>query len=262
MSDFHIFDILPLWITFLSILFLILLSAWIGVTFVRWRGKRIKEDDGPLNTIVGANLALLAFILAFTFGLTTTRFDARKLYLLEDVNAIETAWLRAALIGEPYKSTVKNLLKEYVELRLVIAEAEEPEKIKKAISLSNDIQKEIWKNVTALMDQNPNPNLIHSLFVSSINEVFDKQTKRITVTLTHRIPALIWTALFTLTIFSMITVGYLFGKMQHINWYMILALSLAFAAVILVIIDLDSSYGTININHQPMYDLYERISGN
>jgi len=258
MNDFHLFDVLPLWATALSILSLILLSALSGVKFVRWRGKHIKEDDGPLNTIVGANLALLAFILAFTFGLSTTRFDARKLFLLEDVNAIETAWLRAALVGEPYKSSVRDLLKEYVGLRLVIAE--NPERVREAIKRSNDIHKEIWKIVTSLVDQNPNPNQIHALFVSSINEVFDSQTKRITVTLTYRIPAMIWAALFMLTIFSMFTVGYLFGKMEHINWYMILALSLAFTAVILVIIDLDSSYGTININHQPMYNLHQRIS--
>lgn len=138
MNEFHLFDILPLWVTCLSILSIIILSAWSGVKFVRWRGKRIKEEeDGPLNTIVGANLALLAFILAFTFGLSTTRFDARKLFLLEDVNAIETAWLRADLIGEPYSASVKTLLKEYVELRIVIAENQG--KLKEAISRSNDI---------------------------------------------------------------------------------------------------------------------------
>ena len=258
MNDFHLFDMLPIWAIALFILTLILLSALSGVKFVQWRGNRVKEDDGPLNTIVGANLALLAFILAFTFGLSTTRFDARKLFLLEEVNAIETAWLRAALVGEPYTSSVRDLLKEYVGLRIVIAE--NPDKVMEAIKRSNNIHKEIWKNVTSLIDQNPTPNPIHSLFVSSINEVFDSQTKRITVTLTYRIPAMIWVALFMLTIFSMFTVGYLFGRMKHINWYMILALSLAFTAVILVIIDLDSSYGTININHQPMYNLYQRIS--
>ena len=78
MNNFHIFDILPYWVIFLLVLCLTFLAAWSGVKFVHWKEKNIKENDGPLNTIVGANLALLAFILAFTFGLTTTRFDARK----------------------------------------------------------------------------------------------------------------------------------------------------------------------------------------
>ena len=257
MNNFHIFDILPYWVIFLLVLCLTFLAAWSGVKFVHWKEKNIKENDGPLNTIVGANLALLAFILAFTFGLTTTRFDARKLYLLEEVNSIETAWLRSALIDEPYQSSIKDLLEEYVGLRIVIAE--QPQKVKESLDRSIDIQNEIWKNVTSLVNSSATPNPIHSLFVSSINEVFDNQTKRITVTLTHRIPYMIWGALFILTFISMITVGYLFGKMERVNWYMIWGLSLSFTSVIMVIIDLDSSYGTININHQPMYDLYHRI---
>ena len=57
----------------------------------------------------------------------------------------------------------------------------------------------------------------------------------------------------------MFAVGYLIGKMEKPNWAMILALSLAFSAVILVIIDLDSVRGTIQLNHQPTFDLYQRL---
>jgi hypothetical protein len=57
----------------------------------------------------------------------------------------------------------------------------------------------------------------------------------------------------------MFAVGYLFGKIEKTNWYLILALSLAFTAVILVIIDLASTRGTIQIDHQPTLNLYERL---
>jgi len=58
----------------------------------------------------------------------------------------------------------------------------------------------------------------------------------------------------------MFEVGYLIGKMNKPNWYMIVALSLAFSAVILLIIDLDSIRGNIVINQQPMIDLYKRLN--
>ena len=67
---------------------------------MRWRNNYLEKEDSTINTIVGANLALLAFIIAFTFSIATSRFDARKLYLLQEVNAIETAWLRSDLIRE------------------------------------------------------------------------------------------------------------------------------------------------------------------
>ncbi len=221
------------------------------------KSSNIDEDDGPLNTIVGANLALLAFILAFTFGLTTTRFDAKRLYLLEEVNAIETAWLRADLITEPQRTEVKDLLLEYVRIRVVVAK--EPKKIKEVIAQSNIIQKKIWAIITNLVSESPRNDVINALFIETVNEMFDNQTKRITVAFTDRIPLLIWVALFTLITFAMFAVGYLFGKMETTNWYMILALSLAFSAVTLMIIDMDSVNGTIQIDHQPTFNLYQRL---
>jgi multisubunit Na+/H+ antiporter MnhC subunit len=74
-------------------------------------------------------------------------------------------------------------------------------------------------------------------------------------------PAMIWIALSILTVFSLFAIGYLVGRIEKTNWYMILALSLDFSAVILVIIDLDSERGTIQINHQPMINLYQRLLG-
>lgn len=258
MNNFHLFDVLPLWLSFICIIALALLSAWSGITFVRLRKKRsVIDEDGPLNTIVGANLALLAFILAFTFGLTTTRFDAKKLYLLEEVNAIETTWLRAGLISEPQSTEVKDLLKEYVRIRVVAAK--QPEKTLEVVKQSTIIQKKIWSIVTEYKDESTRKDPFNALFVDAVNNMFDCQTKRVTVALTYRIPALIWGALFILFMFSMFAVGYIVGKMEKTNWYMILALSIAFSAVVLVIVDLDSTFGTIQINHKPTIDLYQRL---
>ena len=75
----YLFSILPLWAIYITIVLIIILSVRAGVTFARWRKKRVKnEDDGPINTLVGATLGLLAFMLAFTFSLSSSRFDARK----------------------------------------------------------------------------------------------------------------------------------------------------------------------------------------
>jgi hypothetical protein len=46
--------------------------------------------------LVGATLGLLAFILAFTFGLAAARFDTRRQVVLDEANAIGPTYLRAA----------------------------------------------------------------------------------------------------------------------------------------------------------------------
>jgi hypothetical protein len=148
-------------------------------------------------------------------------------------------------------------LKEYVEIRLI--SAEDPGKLWEIIEPANIIEQKIWSIVTELTKEEPRDDAINALFVQAVNNMFDDQTKRVTVTTTYRIPTLIWVAVFFLFMISMFGVGYLFGKKKNTDWFMIIGLSLAFSAVILIIIDLDSSKGIIQINYQPLFDLYQRI---
>jgi hypothetical protein len=61
----------------------------------------------------------------------------------------------------------------------------------------------------------------------------------------------------------MLEVGYLLGMFDHVNWLLVLMLSLALSTVILLIADLDRSGagGTrlIKVELQPMTDLQQRI---
>lgn len=254
----RLFEILPLWVIYLGIVFLILVAIRSGIALMRQRIKRHgKEDDAPINTIVGATLGLLAFILAFTFGMTTSRYDARKHFLLDDVNAIHTVWLRAGLIPEPHQTEVRELLLTYVDLRVKMATREIS--VAEAIKGSDQIQRKIWGHTTALVDMEHRNGSIVTLFTNSVNQLFEIQTKRISAGLIDRIPTLIWVALFVLVVLAMFEVGFLIGKMEKTNWLLILALSMAFSAVILIIVDLDSSKGSINVNQQAMFDLQQRL---
>lgn len=259
MNNFRIFELLPLWAIYLGIVLLILLSVRSGMALMRRRIKRYgKEEDAPVNTVVGATLGLLAFILAFTFGMTTSRFDARKHFLLDEVNAIHTVWLRAGLIPEPNRTEVKELLRDYVDLRLALASKEIP--VTKAIEESETIQHELWGHTVDIANMEHRNGSVVTLFTNSVNQLFEIQTKRISVGLIDRIPTLIWIALFVLIILAMFEVGFVLGRMERTNWLVVLALSMAFSAVILIIVDLDTSKGSITINQQTMIDLRQRMN--
>ena len=62
-----------------------------------------QQQDSQIGTLVGALLALLGFLMAFTFGMAGSRFDARKQLLLDEANSIGTAHLRAGLLPEPHR---------------------------------------------------------------------------------------------------------------------------------------------------------------
>lgn len=255
-------DLLPSWLTFVGTAALILLSIYGGILLDHFREKRsIHDAEVSVSAIVGATTALLAFLLAFTFGLAASRFDARRALLLDEVNAIETTFLRTSLIPEPHGAAVRALLREYVDLRVELARR--PENIEQLIQRSEQLQGLMWPHAAALVTEDlRNPDIV-SLFVDSLNQMFDMQTKRITVSAFYRMPLAIWIALFALTVLSMLAVGYLLGMSERANWLLVLMLSLALSTVILLIVDLDRTgargAGLITVEAQPMLDLQRRI---
>jgi len=259
MSIISFFKEMPSWIAYVGTTGIVLFSIYVGLLFARSRRKR--EEKGtelPINTIVSATMALLAFILAFTFGMTASRFDTRRELMLNEVNAIETAFLRAGLIPESHRSIVRSLLRQYVNIRVDVMK--DPKKITQVIDQSEKLQSMIWSHAEALAQADlKNPDIV-SLFIDSINQMIDLHTKRVTVAFITRLPAVMWATLFILTILSMFEVGYLFGIVGKANWPLILVLAISFSSVIMIIADLDGSTGMIKVNVKPMIDLQHRIS--
>jgi MFS family permease len=262
MPQDRLFVLLPAWVIFVGTTVLILLSIYVGVFLARFRRKRFpQEKETSVSTLVGATTALLAFLLAFTFGLAASRFDAKRAFLLDEVNAIGTAFLRTGLIPEPHRTAVRALLQEYVDLRVELVQ--HPEKAEQLVQRSGELQGLMWSHAEALVNADlQNPPLV-ALFVSALNEMFDMQTKRITVGVFYQMPSALWIALFALIVFSTLAVGYLLGTSDRASWLLVLLLSLALATVVLLIVDLDRSgalgAGLIKVEQEPMLDLQQWI---
>jgi len=240
MPQGHLLDRLSPWLIFVGTAALVLASIYGGVFLARFRQKRSPQDkETSVSTLVGATTALLAFLLAFAFGLASSRFDAKRALLLDEVNAIGTAFLRTDLIPEPHRAAVRSLLKEYVDIRVELAR--HPEQAEPLIRRSGQLQELMWPHAEALVNADLKNLPIVALFVGALNEMFDLQTKRITVGVFYQMPWALWIALFALTVFSMLEVGYLLGTSGRANGLLVLLLSLALATVILLIADLDRS---------------------
>jgi hypothetical protein len=250
---------LPLWFFYVMTVVIILLSTLSGSRLGRYIRRRKKgETEAPIGAIVGSMLGLLAFILAFTFGLSASRFDARKQLLLDEVNAIGTAFLRTDFLPEPQGTETRKLLRRYVDIRTEIVR--HPEKLRQALVDSEMLHDQLWSQVTALSKQNNNAILL-GLYIQSLNDVIDFHSKRVTVALGYRIPDTIWLALYFVTILAMVAVGYHFGITGAGSFWITLVLAFAFSAVILLIEDLDrSTEGLLKVNQKPMIELQQKLS--
>ncbi len=262
-KDDYGLDNIPLGAMFAFMTLIVLLAIELGL----WLGKRshmqvTTDSVRPVATLVGAVLGMMAFVIALTFGSATNRFDARKTALLDDVTAIQTAYLRANLLPEPHRTTIRSLLRDYVQVRAGIVHAYgQPGRLQLVQRRAHALQKSMWSHVEDMVATNGNTRL-HAFFASALNDVFNLHTKRVVLGAHYRIPGFLWWALIFASCVAMVAVGFQFGiggkrRILTAN----LALAITFALVMVLAFDLDrAGEGLISVNQQPMIDLYQSMN--
>lgn len=245
-------DAVPLWALFICILFVVMLSVEFGYRLGKYRRSRHEEEkEAPLGTMVGATLGLLAFVLAFTFGLAAARFDARRQVLLDEANAIGTTYLRAGMLPERGEE-IRRLLRDYVAARL---EAVQSGKLAEGIRRSENIQQQVWTEAEAVAEKNSD-SIIVGLFVQSLNQMIDLHASRMQAGLRSRIPGAIWVGLFAVAALSLATMGYHAGLSGTRRSLAIVAVAVTFSVVIELIADLDRPQeGVLRISQQALLDV-------
>src|SRR3954451_830157 len=132
---------IPLIVQFIGTMVIVIISIELGYQvgriLQRWKKN---EKEGMISVISGSILGLLAFILAFTFGIVSDRYDARKGLIREEANQIGTVWLRTDFIPEPDRSTSRKLLKQYLGLRIRLLESMDDASIVKSMKEANEVQ--------------------------------------------------------------------------------------------------------------------------
>jgi hypothetical protein len=71
---------------------------------------RVSADEASkahINTIAASLLGILALLLGFTFSLSLQPFDSRSAAVVDEANAIGTAYLRAQLLPASVRSDVR-----------------------------------------------------------------------------------------------------------------------------------------------------------
>lgn len=258
MQTQHIIEIVPSWLFYVITVIVVLAAVGCGL----WLGARVRHHgkstgDAPIGSIVGAILGLVAFMLAFTFGSATSRFDMRKQLLLEEVNAIGTVYLRTDFLDEAVGDESRAMLRRYVDLR--VDAGMDRDKLPVAMEESEAIQDRLWMQMRELPRDRHN-SVLAGLYVEALNSMFDLQSKRATVALQYRIPDTIWVMLYAVTALAMVSVGYQFGVSGTKSRAVILLLALSFSAVIFLIADLDRiGAGVLRVSQQPVLELQKRL---
>jgi hypothetical protein len=252
-------EALPPAAVFLGTVALVLLGIEAGFRLGRRRKTHLGEArEAPIGGAVGALLGLLAFLLAFTFGMAGSRFEARRQLLLDEVNSIGTTYLRSGMMPEPQRTELRTLLREYVSVRAGLSH--HPEDLTAGIARSEELLDRMWAAATVVARADTHSE-ITSLLVDSLNETIDLHTKRVVYGLQYRIPFVIWIVLGLVAVLSMLATGYQFGITGTRNLLISAVLGLSFSLVMLLIAGLDrGAEGNLRVNQQPLLELQEKLS--
>lgn len=209
-----------------------------------------------VNVLQASLLGTLALLLGFSFSLALQRYESRSEAVVNEANAIGTAYLRADLLPAPLGTGVRETLRNYLDLRLQsggINMADGPKR-KALLARSSDALNELWGEARQAVEQDGRPATA-GLFVESVNTLIDNYGKR-NATLDRHVPELAMWLLFGTFLFSGTLVGYAAGLSGHRASFATYTMVGLIVLLVFMVIDLDRPRrGFIQVSQSSLQEL-------
>ena len=198
---------------FLGVISIVMVSVEVGYRIGSTAHHRAQPGKEKSVSVAANNtmLGLLAFMLAFTFGIAANRFDNRSQLVRDEANAIRTAWARSDFLPKIRSG------RDEATLARVFAGAHRcgpapaiSEGLQEVAAEAEKIQHRLWG--IALSDARKDLNSdIGALYIELLNEMSEIHASRVAVGVQLRIPISVWLALAGIIALAMMAVGYQFG---------------------------------------------------
>lgn len=244
---------------FWLVILIILVFYYLGCSSKRFLLKKKILTESTNSTTNTTLLALFGLLLAFSFNLANSRFDDRRKLIVDEANAISTAYSRIHLLPEKTKIKANILFEKYINERInYFAVGSNPSKIEKSFKKSAAISQSII-DVVINNKEKVNESIYVVSIIESLNTMADICASR-NVSIKAKIPELILSLLLFLCCIAGLLLGLECGSIYDRIIALIFAVSVAFT--IGTIVDLDSSRsGEINLSkvNQEIIDLKKII---
>ena len=112
----------------------------------------------PFGVVQGALLTLVGLVLAFGLAMAVGRYDARRAAVVNDANAIGTAYLRAQTLREPVRSLSLPLYERYTDASIRLSRSVPGSAAaKRAIAAESVLQRRLWRLAGQALDTAADP---------------------------------------------------------------------------------------------------------
>jgi hypothetical protein len=246
----------------IAVALLVCLAAALEAGYRIGMRSRVVIDEAwraRVGSIEAAMLGLLALVLGFTFSLALQRFDHRTLAVVDEANAIGTAYLRSHFLVPALRGDTQQLLEAYARQRACDQiTTDELERRGALLSETVNTQRALWRCARAAVDADPN-EVRTGLYVEALNAMFDSFASH-NAQLENHVPAVVIWLLFATLLISVVIVGYACGLSGHRAGLVTNGLLVLIVLVVHLIIDLDRPRrGLITVDWSSLIDNYAAI---
>ena len=229
----------PLWSILLLLLLLMGASREVAAWARRREGRVARAEGGASDEgyILTSVLGLLALLVAFSFGMALSSYEARRQLVVTEANAIGTAYLRAEVLDDPAK--LQGLLLRYARARVVYGDLDRDAEA--AERDAERLQPQIWaEGVRQVAPHRETP--LAGFILGPLGDAFDAAAAR-KAELGARMPLVVLATLSIYFIAAATVLGYASARAEARHRVASFALFALFTLALGVILDLDRPGG-------------------
>jgi len=194
-------------------------------------------NDG-LGSAEAAIFGMMGLLLAFTFTGAANRFEQRRALVVQESNAIGTAWLRLDLLRDAPRAQARALMRQYLERRLdAYRHVTDPARTSDALAAVAKVQTQIWDlAVREVREDRSQP--LGQLLLPPLNDAFDIAATRVLATRQHTHVA-IFAMLGLLVLISAFLAGFGQAKVPRQSMIHLMGFAAVTTLALYLIVDLE-----------------------
>lgn len=245
------------WLLFALSATILWLSAQIGASLLRRHGMD-QDVRGDFNTILLATLTLNGLIIGFSFSMSVTRYEQRKNYEEAEANAIGTEYLRADMLAAADAATVRSLLLDYLQQRILFYQARDATALRDIDARTAQLSTNLWAAVRSASAAQATPTV--ALALAGMNEVLNSRGYT-QAAWWNRIPTEAWVLMIAIAIIGNLLVGFGAKNVRAERMLLLMILPCVFATSYLLIADIESPRGgIIRVNPRNLISLWQSLA--
>lgn len=206
------------------------------------------RQPAGLGTVEAITFGLLGLLMAFTFSGAAERLDTRRGQIVDEANAIGTAWLRIDTLPATAQPKMRDLFRKYTDSRIATYQTFAASGMDAAMAeyaRSTTLQQEIWNEAIASTKEVPAAIVV---LLPALNDMFDITTTRMAATQMHP-PGIVYFVLALISLVCGYLAGYEMGAAEVTSRAHIIVLALVLSATFYVILDFEyPRLGLIRVN--------------